>query len=226
MTRKAVASVAMGAQALRSPGSAARPSGGDDRGFTLLELLVALVVLGLLLVTLTQGLRLGVRARQIDAGMQAGAADLEATARVLRQLIARAAPGDPSTQDAAFIGTAHAASFLTTLPAGFGSAATSEADVSLGVGAGHQLELRWRPHYRRWIATPPPPQAAALLDGVERLDLSFWQKRPGSSGGSWVSAWAEPDLPGLVRVHLVFPSGDRRRWPDIIVGPMREAPRP
>jgi general secretion pathway protein J len=214
----------MGAQALRSPNG--RPARDNNNGFTLLELLVMLVVLGLLMVTLTQGIRLGLRARAMDARMQAGAEELEATARVVRQLIARAAPGDPSTRDAPFIGTAHAASFMTTLPAGFDAAATNEADVSLQVGTGHQLELRWRPHYRRWIATPPPPKAAALLDGVERLDLSFWQPQSGSARGSWLSAWAAPDPPGLVRVHLVFPSGDGRHWPDIVVAPMRETPRP
>jgi general secretion pathway protein J len=218
--------LAMRTPASRSSGPPVRPTHGDDRGMTLLELLVMLVVLGLLLVTLTQGIRLGLGARMIDARMQTGAGDLEATARLLRQLIARAAPGDPSTPDPAFVGTAHAASFITTLPAGFGQAAKNEADVSLHVGAGHQLELRWRPHYRRWIAAPPPPVAAAVLDGVERLDLSFWQPQPGSAGGSWLSGWAAPNPPGLVRLHLVFPPGDARHWPDIVVAPMREAPQP
>ncbi len=114
---------------------AARPL-GSERGFTLLELLVMLVVLGLLMVSLAQGTRLGLRARQIDTGMQTGAAELETTARVMRQLIARAEPSDPTGQEAAFVGTEHAASFVTTLPAGFAAATTSEADVSLGVGAG------------------------------------------------------------------------------------------
>jgi general secretion pathway protein J len=208
----------------RSPGSSGQPARGNHHGFTLLELMVVLVVLGLLLVSLTQGTRLGLRARQLDAGTQAGSAELETTAHLLRALIARAVPGDPVTREAAFIGTAHSAAFATTLPAGLGSAGTGEAEVSLEVGAAHRLELRWRPRYRRWIATPPPPQTAPLLAGVERLDLSFWQSRPGTAGGSWLQSWTAPNLPDLVRVHLVFPPDDRRHWPDIVVAPMREAP--
>ena len=198
----------------------------NQKGFTLLELLVMLVVLGLLMATLTQGVRLEMQSNVIESRMQAGTTDLEATARLLRELVAKASPGDPAALDAVFLGTPHAASFITILPDGFGAVATHEAEVSIGVGAGHRLEFRWRPYYRRWITTPPPPRAMALLDGVERLDLSFWQAGSGSAPGQWVSAWAGRELPRLVRLRVVFAAGDQRHWPDIIAAPMRELPRP
>jgi general secretion pathway protein J len=186
----------------------------------LLELLVTLVVLGLLLVTLSQGVRFGLRAQQIEGGIVTGATDLEATSRVLRRLLAQALPGDPSGQGTVFAGTAHAVSFTTRLPDGFGAAATKQADVSLLVADGHHLALRWRPHYRRWIATPPPPATQPLLDGVERLDVAFW------NGESWSAAWSAPDPPKLVRLHVVFSAGEPRHWPDIIAAPMQSFPRP
>jgi general secretion pathway protein J len=198
----------------------------DNQGFTLLELMVMLVVLGLLMVSLAQGTRLGLRARQLDAETQAESAALEATARVVRQLIARAAPGDPTSQDPSFVGAPHAATFITSVPAGVGAAAATEAEVNLTVGAGHRLELLWQPHYRRWIIPRPAPRAAALINGVDRLDLAYWQSRPDSAAGTWIATWTAPNLPTLVRVRLVFPPGDRRHWPDIVVAPMRQAPRP
>jgi general secretion pathway protein J len=193
-------------------------------GFTLLELLVMLTVAGLLMVTITQGLRLGSRARAVAARLQTNHAELEATARVVRQLIAHASPGDPSSRAPPFFGAPHAASFITTLPSGFGASASGEAEVSLEVGPGNRLELRWRPHYRRWIAAAPPLISALLLDGVDHLDLAFWQPTPGSTGGFWASAWSAPDPPALVRVRVVFPPGDGRRWPDIIAAQVRERP--
>ena len=199
---------------------------GDASGFTLLELLVTLVVLGLLMATLTQGIRLGIRATEIEARIGGTASQLEATSRLLRGLISRAEPGDPAAQEAAFTGTPHAVSFVTTLPEGFGAAATREADVSLGVEPGRRLVLRWRPHYRRWIVPPPPPSAVVLLDGVERLELGFWQPGPGSAAGSWASAMAAADPPKLLRVRVVFPKDDPRRWPDIVAAPMQEALKP
>lgn len=204
--------------------SAARRAGAG--GFTLLELLVTLVVLGLLMATLTRGIRLGLRSRDVEARIAAGASQLETTSRVLRTLISRAQPGDPYAADAAFTGTPHAVSFVTTLPEGFGAAAAREADVSLGVDPGRHLVLRWRPHYRRWIVPPPPPSQVALLDGVERLELGFWQPGTGTAAGSWVAALEAAEPPKLVRVRVVFPEGDPRHWPDIVAAPMQEALKP
>jgi general secretion pathway protein J len=200
-----------------------RPATG---GFTLLELLVALVVLGFLLAMLSQGVRLGLQAREAAARIDAGTEQLETTSRLLRMLIARASPAEPFAQDPPFIGTPHAASFVTYLPQGFGAAATREADVGLGVDAGRRLVLRWQPHYRRWIVAAPPPVAEALLDGVERLDLAFWQPGDGSASGSWVSAWSAPEPPRLVRMRLTFARGEGGQWPDVIAARMREPPLP
>jgi general secretion pathway protein J len=216
-------------QALDSPAGDGAPAAvrrARAGGFTLLELLVTLVVLGLLMATLTRGIRLGLRARDVEARITAGDSQLETTSRVLRTLISRAEPGDPYAPDAAFTGTPHAVSFVTTLPEGFGAAGAREADVSLGVEPGRHLVLRWRPHYRRWIVPPPPPSAVTLVDGVERVDLGFWQPGANAAAGSWVAALEAAEPPKLVRVRVVFPAGDPRRWPDIVAAPVQEALRP
>jgi general secretion pathway protein J len=195
----------------------------DDRGFTLLEVLAALVVLGLLTATITQGIRFGLRARDMASRIASDTARFETTSRVLRNLIARASPGDSSGREAVFTGTPHTLLFVTKLPEGFGSAAKSEAEISLGVDGGHSLVLRWRPHYRRWIVEQPAPATEQLLNGVQRLDLLFWRAEPGAG---WVSDWSSPDPPRLVRFRILFPAGDIRHWPDIVAAPMRQFPAP
>ena len=64
-----------------------------QRGFTLLELLVALAVLGLLMAGLVQGLRLGVSVWTTQTKRLAASGHLDLTDRTLRTLIARMDPG-------------------------------------------------------------------------------------------------------------------------------------
>jgi general secretion pathway protein J len=125
-----------------------------EHSFTLLEPLVTLVVIGLLMVTLTEGTRVGLRAWALEgqSGLRVGR--LEATDRALRQLLERASSGEANQQGTAFSGTPHALKFVTTLPDGSGAQATHEAEITLSVTDGHRLTLLWRPHYRRWIVPP------------------------------------------------------------------------
>lgn len=195
-----------------------------SRGFTLLEVLVALVVLGLLLATLAQGMNVGLRAFSTGQRVATAADALEATDLAVRQIIARATPADPLTRDRAFTGAPHGMAFTTTLPQGLGTAVPEEADVSLQLVGGTRLALRWLPHHRYWIKGAPAPQTVPLLDGVERLDLAYFQPAANGRGGRWLADWTSLDLPPLVRIRVVFPEGDPRHWPDIVVATMRQAP--
>ncbi|HUB10525.1 MAG TPA: prepilin-type N-terminal cleavage/methylation domain-containing protein [Acetobacteraceae bacterium] len=198
----------------------------DQDGFTLLEVLVTLVVLGLLTVTLMQGVRVGLQAWALADRLDQPASGLETTDRTLRHLFELASPGEIRSRQPPLTGTGHALSFVTMLPQGFGARMTDMADVELRVASGHRLVLLWRPHYRRWIVAPPPPSAVTLLDGVERLDVAYWQPPSGPQHGGWMTAWTARELPPLVRLHITFLSGSKRNWPDIVVAPMRELPSP
>jgi len=192
----------------------------------LLEVLVTLVVLGLLIVTLTQGIRAGMQAWALGDRMDRGADELETTDRTLRQLIERASPGEIRSALNPMVGGAHSLSFVTTLPKGLGARMTDEADVELLVGSGHRLELLWRPHYRRWIVPPPAPSAVTLLDNVALLSVSYWQPMPAAQRGRWLSAWTERQLPALVRLHIAFLRGSGQNWADIVVAPMCDVAPP
>ena len=196
----------------------------QQRGFTLLELLVALVVLGLLMVTLTQGIRAGLHAWMLETHVGQRSDGIETTDRALRQLVERMLPGDIRSREPPLTGSAHSMSFTTTLPGGLGAPFTHEADVTLAVNPSHRLELLWWPHYRRWITPRPPPAAITLMDNVDHIDLAFWQRPRGAPQGHWLASWSERDPPGLIRLHVAFPPGDPREWPDIVMAPMRQRP--
>jgi general secretion pathway protein J len=188
-----------------------------EAGFTLLEIIVALVVFGLILVGLTQGLHLGLTAwRQQVRGVEA-TSDLDSVDRTLRQLLVEMEPGRP-IDPVNINGTQQRLAFTSVLPQALQRADWRRADMALLVDARHQLILRWSPHLhvQRLIAAPPP-EDAILLPNVMRLELSYW------ADGGWKGAWQSRIPPTLVRLRLLFPVGDARRWPDIIVAPVRRS---
>jgi prepilin-type N-terminal cleavage/methylation domain-containing protein len=202
------------------PGDARRTC---DAGFTLLEVLVTLVVSGILLTMLAQGLEVGLRGWTVAQSIGAGITTLETTDLALRSLLDRASPADPLTYDRAFTGTSTGMAFTTTMPEQSGASVPHEADVSVA-SDGHRLVLRWRPHHARWIAPPPPLATEVLVDGVIGLQLAYFQPSRDGHGGRWLTAWSSPDLPRLVRIRLVFAAADQRHWPDIVAAIRRERP--
>ena len=195
---------------------------GRQSGFTLLEILVALVVLGFLMIGLTQGVRAGLAMWGAQTRRVGETADLDAGARVLRRLLsgislpsAGGFLGASSTEK--FEALPESLTFVGDLPTGFGT--TRRADITLELHEG-RLVLRWTPR-RHEVSTAPPPEPieTELIRGVERFDLAYWGSPSQGEPAGWQSRWDRRDLPELIRVRLGFAKGDRRRWPDLIAAP-------
>ena len=183
-----------------------------DAGFTLLEILAALVVLGFIAAGLAQGTRFGVRALSAQGRLINERADLAAVDRTLRRLIERMEPGG-LRQPPRFQGDAHRLAFTSVLPEA-AAAMKRRADMMLLVD-GTRLMLHWTPTQR----ARPTHTETELLRGVSRVEFAYW-----SRDGAWMSVWSERTLPSLVRIRIVFVEGDRRHWPDIVAAPLQEQP--
>jgi general secretion pathway protein J len=192
----------------------------SSSGFTLLEILVALVVFGFLMIGLTQGTQFGLQARARQTRMLDTYATMETTDHILRELIEQMDPGSDD-QPATMIGTGHGLSFVTTLPNGADRLQKPQVDAALLVDSAHRLLLRWRPrlHAIRFGAAPAAIDSE-LLDNVDHVDFAYWEQS-GRKGGQWVDTWRGSPLPTLVRITLVFLPGEHRHWPEMIVAPMR-----
>jgi general secretion pathway protein J len=195
----------------------------DQSGFTLLEMLVGLIVLGMLVIGLNQGVRTGLGAWNMQARQMADVADLTSAARELRMLLtgipispaANVAPGSPPLA-IALDGTADRLTFVGDLPNGLG--ATRRADITLLL-TDDRLVLRWKSRRPELAGTPRASSNAELLRGVARVQLAYFGAQASGSPVGWLTQWDGPALPELIRVRLNFVKGDTRHWPDLIVAP-------
>ena len=198
---------------------------GRQTGFTLLEMLVSLVVLGFLVVGLTQGVRAGLRLWDAQSLRIGETGELDAGARVLRALlsgiwvppqggIGRGAAGKTEIE-----GHPDSLVFRGDLPTGLGT--TRLANITLEL-VQERLVLRWTPHRHELTTAPAPePIETELIRGVAHLDFAYWGSPSADQPASWQAQWDGFNIPELIRVRLAFGKGDRRRWPDLIAAPQR-----
>jgi general secretion pathway protein J len=188
-----------------------------ENGFTLLEVIVALAVLGLLLVTLTQGVHFGFLASRTQARIAAGNADLNEIDLTLRRLIGAMDPGTDDEDAPPLLAGRDSMTFVTILP---GAAEMHRVEATLLVDTRHRLVLRWRPRSAMGRTDQPPAwQETPLLQGVAGMRLAFWRR-----SGGWADGWQSGDLPGMVRIRLSFEDRVARHWPDIVVAPRLDRP--
>ncbi len=181
-----------------------------ERGFTLLEVLVGVAVLGLIIGVLYGGVSLALQGARRQDAVVAKTGDYDAVDRALRRLIAEADPGGAETIP--LRGTVGRVAFSSRMPDG------SAADLAVGISGG-TVVLRWSPRRSgRPIGPGPAPQEAELLRGAQRVDLAYW----GTAG--WRTEWADATLPKLVRLRVTFAPGDTRHWPDMVMATRRQTP--
>jgi general secretion pathway protein J len=206
------------------PGRHSRREPGRP-GFTLVEILVSLVVFSLVLLALERGFQAATLVFERQRGLLAAQAELGALDRFLRGVIQYADAGG-ARSGPVFVGRAHGFALRGPLPQALAEAPahardpapgsdTTVADMRLSVDGGHRLVLLWTA-YRHVTEASPPPRQEVLLSGVQDIDCSYY------SAGHWNDGWYGNGLPALVRVRIVFPAGDRRRWPDIVAAPLTE----
>ena len=198
-------------------------------GFTLLELLVAVTVLGLLVIGLTQGVRVGVNLWDAQIRRSGKVAELDATARVLRNLltfipISATAASAAAPVAIGFKGEPNLISFTGDLPTGLGG--KQRADIIIRLKGG-TVTIAWAPHFHQTPDTTvaqAPLSETELIRDVGDLQFSYWGAANPTAPAAWLTQWDGPSLPELIRVRLGFAKHDPRHWPDLIVTPSLSSP--
>lgn len=197
-----------------------------SRGFTLLELLIALSLLVLMALYLSAGIGTGRRVWETRANIEDHEA-LMAVREFLRQRIEEIWPAHkPLASDEirlVFRGSEDRLEFVSPLETGANWSGlyhfAIEAD---GDGQVRYLQISgdlFHPQEQSTTARFHRP----LLTAVEDVHFAYFGSPDSESPPVWSTAWPPAQgMPYLIRIKVDFPEGDPRRWSDLII-PLRLA---
>lgn len=192
------------------------------RGFTLLEVLVALTLFSLVLVILYAGYRLSVRSWESGERSQAAVADLRLAGSFIRRYVSQALPlavSDSNAWRLWFAGQPGRLVFVTAMPAHLGQGGMYEMTVH----AEEQDDGIALMVSRRLLhpdAEPGKPGVddhdRPLVESLASAQFDYFGATEEQGAESWHSRWdSNQRLPRLVRLRLT--STLAGEWPDIVI---------
>ena len=194
-------------------------------GFTLLELLVAIVLLGLIATLLLSGLQLGTASRDRVAQTSGALEDYRVIDTFLRRRLTAILPfvaglqGDLAT--VRFTGEEQTMQFLVASV--FRDETRGVRELSVAVdGASNRkslvaLDAPWRADS---AVNASPPARYVLLEAIAAASFSYYGANPAHSEPGWHRQWRNATgLPDLIRID-VTPADASRIWPPITVAPV------
>lgn len=206
-----------------------RGRGHRHAGFTLLELLIAMTLLGMILVLLFGGLRLAVRSwdtsqKQVDSlnSVRSLEGFLRRELSVTYPYIWKNVPG----RQVAFLGERNKVSFVAQLPTRVGGGGLYLISVALEQQANSQ-RIVWKhlplnsqmSDFSALAQTPEMVLAASELSNVEEIWLSYLGQESEGAAPRWADRWqSSTRLPMLIRVQVRL--SNNSQWPDFVVAPM------
>jgi general secretion pathway protein J len=193
-------------------------------GFTLVEMLVALVLIGLLSAALFGGLRFAARATDRATAATDHAAALALAYGFLQTQLGDAQPypatADPKDRQIIFDGIPDQIDMITTTPARLAMGGFFHLHLTVANFRGQlRLFAEWREPPRRDAAAPETPlEPTVLLDNLRAVAFAFFGTTDPELPDEWHDKWqAVTALPKMIRLRIEFADG----WqaPDLIVAP-------
>jgi general secretion pathway protein J len=198
--------------------------GSRSQGFTLVEMLMALALIGLLSVMLFEGVRFGGRTVATADARFDRAAELSIAFGFLQNAIGNAQPAksvfaEPG-EDMQFAGSPDQLAFVTLSPAQVALGGFQRLSLQLEASAGgRRLVVAWKTLHRSDKDTPSDDLApSVLVDKLAAAEFAYYGTPDEGNSPQWETEWnSATALPLLVRLRLTFADGSRA--PELIVAP-------
>jgi general secretion pathway protein J len=167
-----------------------------------------------------EGLRFGGRVYAQVAKVDEADWTVLVAQRFLRRLLESTYPFSPERAGGTvfgLVGTATRLSFSASVSRIQGPGSFNHYDLFIAADRAHghrqNLLLTWR------VDRAVQEEREVLVENVARAEWDYFDV-PCGAPAAWRTTWqGRHELPALVRVRVVFPEGDPRQWPDLIVAP-------
>ena len=208
-------------------------SGGwrSSRGFTLMELLVAMTLLGILMTALFGSLRLGTRVWEASDRVLKSEGQVMPIRSFLKDRLEQTMPVVLLLQDGereiVFAGEPSALRLASTMSESVGFGPYIIEFLPTPGDKGSDLSIRWR--LVAGVDDDESDEGGAigrrvLIQDVETVSLGYFGVKEAEAVATWHGTWqGEEHLPDLIRIELGFEPGSERRWPPLIVSPKVDA---
>jgi general secretion pathway protein J len=196
---------------------------GHADGFTLVELLVGLTILGFLAVMLFGALRFGTRVTSVATATIDRSGEIGTAYGFLREALASAQPlpidNTAPEPRIAFDGKPDGIDFVVTGPVYLAPGGFQRLRLRLvGDQPPKRLILEWLGTARNAATSAAPPQPSVLLDKVASIQFAYFGANNLSRPAEWQATWqAAPRLPLLIRMRVTLADGTRP--PEFAVAP-------
>lgn len=194
-------------------------------GFTLVELVLAMVLLGVMISLMYSGITFALRSWDAADANGRLVADRRLGENFLRREISQVFPmrwKDPTNVRYAFEGSEHVLRFVSSRPAGVSLGGLALAGVDVEADPKHPKTHNLV--MRRALADPDAADFGALddakpsilVEGVSSVDFTYFGAENDFSEPRWWPTWPYPaHMPTIVRIHMTAEDGSA--LPDMIV---------
>ncbi len=195
-----------------------RPASATARGFTLLEVLMAVTLLALLLTLAWSSLRTAIQASRSGEALIARSEQARTVQTFLRRQLSQSIPLtyeqlEDAGEERRFEGDAGRIRFVAPMP-GYLSRGGAHVQTLALVDARLEFTHAQLNGFDPLDEDPDGAEPVVLVDGIARGRFEFRDLDESGQLGDWTDQWDTYErLPLMVRLKLEFDRDDPRRWP-------------